>query len=823
MGMMHRRALDARARKSVGASAKATRFPAAAAMTIMIAGLSSTALAQQPTSAPLADPYFGQTVVPGEVIVRYKSGVASVNSSATLSRIGATFKRSLLLSRTEVVSVPAGQEAAMAAALERDPNLLFAEPNGIARAFATPNDPRLSDLWGLNNTGQVIKGVAGTGDADIDALEGWNLGFGLVSNVIVADIDTGVRADHPDLAANMFLNPGESGGGKETNGIDDDLNGFIDDFRGWDFINNDNNPTDDNEHGTHVGGTIAARANNSIGVAGVAAFRTLAGEWGGPKILAVKVLNAAGSGSFAQIANGIAYAGSMNAKVANMSLGGNGTSATLDAAIAAKPNTLYVVAAGNDGRDVDSIPVTPCVPATFPDLANKICVAATDNKDQLADFSNFGDVNVDLAAPGVSILSSVPYNVIFRDDFATALAGRWINTDAGQTGTPRWGRTNLFSTSPAFSVTDSPGGTLASPALYDNNQDNWLRNATAFNFTGQTGCNVFARAKVDSEGADPFRLESATASGGPFTTRFTFSGFGEGSINASLSAHDGQPQVFIRLRMTSNATVQDDGAYIDDVAVRCSTSPPSATTAYDFFNGTSMATPHVAGAAAFLFTRFPAASVAQIKDKLLRGVDKKAVLTGNVLTGGRLNLYKAGAESTAAKVGSLLRWTAGKGETNTVTVTKVGSNFRITDLYSTSTTAIQSGSRIVPGATCVAVNDNTVTCPAAGITRIVLTGDDLNDALNASLIATVPVTLDGGPGNDNQLGGKLADTLIGGTGPDRFTAGTGNDTINARNDDADTLFNCGENAGDSDRVFADATPNDPIVATAGNCETVNKL
>ena len=182
----------------------------------------------------------------------------------------------------------------------------------------------------------------------------------------VAVVDSGVVANHPDLAANMFTNPGESGGGKATNGIDDDGNGKIDDFRGWDFAYNDNNPTTNRDHGTHVAGTIAARANNGLGVAGAASFPTPAGSWLGPRILAVKVLNEQGSGTVAQLADGLVYAGTMNAKVANVSVGFAGTSATLDNAIKSRPNTLYVVAAGNDGVNNDTSPHTPCNPATAP-------------------------------------------------------------------------------------------------------------------------------------------------------------------------------------------------------------------------------------------------------------------------------------------------------------------------------------------------------------------------------------------------------------------------------------------------------------------------
>ncbi len=218
--------------------------------------------------------------------------------------------------------------------------------------------------------------------------------------------------------------------------------------------------------------------------------------------------------------------------------------------------------------------------------------------------------------------------------------------------------------------------------------------------------------------------------------------------------------------------------------------------------------------------------MAQIKDKILRSVDKKPSLNGKVATGGRLNLYKAGAESTAAVSGGVLSFTAGAGQRNNVTVTRFIDagvpKYRLTDPYSTSTTTQQSGSRINPGTGCTRVNDTTVKCAVAGITRIVLNGGDQNDSLNAGTIV-IPVTLDGAAGLDILTGGTAGDSLIGGTAADAFTAGTGNDTISARNEDVDTSFGCGENAGDSDTVNADLSPNDPITAGPSNCEVVNKL
>jgi len=797
----------------------------AAAVAALLSMTASSALAKHaPSRHPGAGKsLFGQAVAPGEVIVRFRQGASRSDRAEAKRHAGASLERKLLLPRTELVEVTPGEEKEAVAKLERDPGVLYAEPNAIVHEDATPNDPRFTDLWGLNNTGQQVDGVAGLADADIDAPEAWSLGAGLGPSVRVAVVDSGVVANHPDLAANMFINPGESGGGKETNGIDDDGNGKIDDFRGWDFAYNDNNPNTNRDHGTHVAGTIAARSNNGLGVAGAASFPTTAGSWLGPKILAVKVLNEQGLGTIAALADGLVYAGTMNAKVANVSLDFAGTSATLDNAIKSKPNTLYVVAAGNDGVNNDTSPHTPCNPATTPDAANKICVAATDSSDSLASFSNFGAVNVDLAAPGVSIPSTVPTKTLFSDDFETAITGRWTTNDAGQTGTPRWGRTTLFSTSPSHSLTDSPAGN------YVNNQDNWARNTTGFNLTGGSHCKVTAQAKIDTEdNFDTFTIEATRtpAVAASWQTVFAFNGAGTGSVTANLpAAFDGQTGVFVRFRLNSDGSNTKDGAYVDDVAVKCRTTAFDATS-YGFMSGTSMATAHVAGAAAFLFTKFPTASVAQVKRKILGSADTKASLTGKVLTGARLNLYKAAAESTAAVAGGQLRFTAGLGEKNNVIVTRFTdtdgiAKYRITDPYSTTTTTQQSGSRINPGAGCGPVDPNTVKCPVAGITRIVLFGRDQDDVLKAGTIA-IPVTLAGGDGLDSLTGGTAGDSLLGGTGADRFIAGNGNDTIGARNEDVDAIFSCGENPGDTDTVNADLSPTDPVTASATNCEVVNK-
>ena len=275
------------------------------------------------------------------------------------------------------------------AQLRSNSQVLYAEPNFIVTAAAIPNDPRFNELYGLDNTGQT----GGTPDADIDAPEAWDSQTG--SDVVVAVIDTGLDYNHEDIVGNVWNNPGEI----PNNGIDDDNNGYIDDTIGWDFVNGDNDPFDDNDHGTHVSGTIAAVGNNGIGVAGV--------NWSA-RIMPLKFLSARGSGSTADAISALDYAVLMGARISNNSWGGGAFSQALFDAIAAAQTAghLFVAAAGNDGVDTDT---TPSYPASY-DLDNIVSVAATDDNDALATFSNFGALTVDLGAPGVSILSTTPAN-----------------------------------------------------------------------------------------------------------------------------------------------------------------------------------------------------------------------------------------------------------------------------------------------------------------------------------------------------------------------------------------------------------------------------
>jgi len=304
----------------------------------------------------------------------------------------------------EQVSVEAALAAYGASEL-----VVYAEPNYQIQVNATPDDARFDELWGLNNTGQT----GGTLDADIDATEAWDIHTGS-GNTIVAVIDTGVDYTHPDLADNMWTNSLEFAG---LPGIDDDGNGFVDDIHGYDFFNNDGDPLDDHNHGTHVAGTIGAVGNDGVGVTGV--------NWD-VQIMALKFLDASGNGNLGNAIRAIDYAVANGATISNNSWGFNGAfSQGLHDAIedAGNAGHIFVAAAGNGnafgiGQNNE---LAPFYPASF-DLDNIIAVAATDQDDQRAVFSNFGATSVDLGAPGVGILSTTrndTYSVFNGTSMAT--------------------------------------------------------------------------------------------------------------------------------------------------------------------------------------------------------------------------------------------------------------------------------------------------------------------------------------------------------------------------------------------------------------------
>ena len=340
---------------------------------------------------PGANP--GGEFAPGEVIVKFKETVGPRERANVRSQVGLAKVQELGLVKAELAKVNGRSVEDATQALERRPEVEYAQPNFKYSAAGYADEPRFGELWGLNNTGQN----GGTPDVDINSLGASAVTQG-DPNLVVAVIDTGADFSHPDLAGRAWVNPGESGGGKETNGIDDDGNGFVDDVNGADFYNNDGNPFDDNRHGTHVSGTIAASVNGQ-GVVGVAP---------NVKIMALKFLNASGSGFSSDAIEAIGYAKSKGAKISNNSWGGDPYDQALYDAIN-NSSSLFVAAAGNGGADQigDNNDVNPHYPSSY-DLPNILAVAAGDNQGRLASFSNYGATSVDISAPGVGILSTLP-------------------------------------------------------------------------------------------------------------------------------------------------------------------------------------------------------------------------------------------------------------------------------------------------------------------------------------------------------------------------------------------------------------------------------
>ncbi|NTW80237.1 MAG: S8 family serine peptidase, partial [Geobacteraceae bacterium] len=317
----------------------------------------------------------------GELLVKFRTGVAGEKRQGLHHRNGGEKVREFPSLRLEKVKLKKGKSIDQAMKeYAADPLVEYAEPNYRVETQATPNDPSFGSLWGMTK---------------INAPAAWDMSTGS-ADVVVAVIDTGVDYTHTDLAANMWVNSGEI----SSNGIDDDGNGYIDDVYGWNASANNGNPFDDHGHGTHVAGTIGAIGNNGNGVAGV--------NWN-VRIMALKFLDASGSGYVDDAVECVLYINAMKARgvnvvASNNSWGGGGYSQSLADAINADKNVLFIAAAGNSANDNDA---NPFYPAAYR-IPNLVAVAATDSSDNLASFSNYGKTSVQVGAPGVGIYSTLP-------------------------------------------------------------------------------------------------------------------------------------------------------------------------------------------------------------------------------------------------------------------------------------------------------------------------------------------------------------------------------------------------------------------------------
>ena len=320
----------------------------------------------------------------GRILVGFEKGVSKERQQEILSAAGGRIGRRLAAirgGRLAVVRPRSGKATdALMKRLRRTGGVAYAEPDFFMfkSQEKTPNDPFYALDYAL---------VESPDDHDIDAPAAWTTRTGCAK---VAILDTGIDTDHPDLASNVYKSSD-----KPNNNKDDDKNGYVDDTYGWNVINGKGSGEDDNGHGTHVSGIVAGHGNNANGISGIC--------WSA-KLVAVKFMNSKGKGSTSDAIDGIDYAVKNGAKIINCSFGSSSKSSALHDAVdyAQDHNVLLVVAAGNDGENIDK---NPEYPASYTD-SNILTVAASTNEDTLASFSNFGSTAVDVAAPGDNIYST---------------------------------------------------------------------------------------------------------------------------------------------------------------------------------------------------------------------------------------------------------------------------------------------------------------------------------------------------------------------------------------------------------------------------------
>ena len=550
--------------------------------------------------------------VADELLVKFKSGVAKAQQAQIVSAFGAReIQRVGKQQRFSRIKLQKGQSMQQALATYRaDPAVEHVQPNYIYYTQAVPDDTEYSQLWGLSN----INGN------DIDAEQAWDQ-ITNCNNVIVAVLDSGVDYTHQDLATNMWDG---SGAGYPNHGYD---------FVGESIFNL--NPDDDpmplgfvEEHGTHVAGTIAAVGDNDNGITGVC--------WQA-QIMSVRVIDSVGTGLTSSIIQGIEFAVDNGAKVINMSLGFEGVfDLAFSNAISYAENNdvVVVVAAGNAGTNNDTTSFYPC---NFTH-ANLLCVAALDQNYSLTSFSNFGATSVDVGAPGVDILSTVPAGQTIRDPLTgwTTNNGHWTSEqcDFLVDGVP----TTLATLVNPSSWCDQTGTYVAVA------DDNVYK---TFDLSGSVDrAALFYQPFIETEADKDFFLTAFDATGDdPFdgnndTQLLQFSG--TNTMDNIYFIHDLTActggACTVGFRLTSNAQNQYSGIGIPIVVI---STLESSGNSYLTLQGTSMATPHVAGIAAMVRAYNPNYTYADTVAAIKQGGEYLGALAGITTTSNAANAMGA--------------------------------------------------------------------------------------------------------------------------------------------------------------------------------------
>ena len=567
--------------------------------------------------------------VEGELLVKAKKGLSLRASKEFISSVGHTVAKQLnnnglmLLKLDKTESVQAAMNRYKATSAYE-----LIQPNFYYYPMASPNDADYSQLWGLKNTGQTISAASYTGNNpglagnDIDAELAWGLQSDC-SSAIVAVIDTGVNYNHSDLTANRWVNSAEIAG----NSLDDDNNGYIDDVYGYDTVDNDGDPmpTDLATHGTHVAGTIGAKGDNSIGMAGVCKSA---------KIMSLRALGTSG-GTTATVVAAINYAVTNGAKVINMSLGGSSSDPSFSSALdrAKTAGVVVVVAAGNDAADNNFTSSYPCNYTHD----NLLCVAALDQSYALASFSNYGSDSVDIGAPGTNIYSAWPGTQI-SDDFTGWSGVSYVSAnDVWYKSSCTFASGNTYDT--LVYPKEQCGGTYGP---YINNRDE--RAYKNFDLSSSLVANVeyYARIRTADSG-DTFSLGYKSAGGDPFaagTVVSSISGDQGTSWNKTTKSLAGclSSTCTVGFKFKSDASGVSEGVSV--ILMKINTVQPNSTS-YKVINGTSMAAPHAAGVAALVYSFNSTYTAAQVVTALKNSGESASSLLSKTSTGKALNAYNA--------------------------------------------------------------------------------------------------------------------------------------------------------------------------------------